>query len=222
MMNGNHFTIFRTVLLSLFLMVLIIKADAQTFVGARAGINYSFLGPGFEGRYGDRAGYTFGLGSQIELLPNFYFIPELNFARKSFIFYEPVYLDNDFIDTDLILGLNYLDIPLHFGYGVFTQEEGSPDMFLLFYSGLQINWLMSQNNRFRVQSGSSSNTMNIGDIDEIRRTSLGIGLGMGVGYNRLYFDARYFFGFTSLFDFDMIDDFTNTITLSVGYRLRTN
>lgn len=206
----------------LILCVISTQTEAQNFIGLRGGMTYSFMGPGFEGQYGDRVGFSLGLGSQIELRPNFYFNPELNYVRKNFLFYDPVFLDNRLFDTDLLVGLNYLDVPLYFGYGVFTEEEGSADMFIMFYGGVHFNWLMSQDNRFRGDPSFTGSQVNIESFEEIRQTNWGMGLGVGVGYNRWYFDIRYYFGFTSLFTFDMIDDVTNTITLSVGYRLQTN
>lgn len=195
-----------------------LPADAQNSFGLKAGGNLSYLGPTFDEEYGERVGYTLGATGHIELLPSFYFIPEVNYTRRAFKFFTPAFLDNTLADTDLFLGLNYLDIPLNLGYGAFMQEEDGPDMFLLFYGGPQFNFLLSQNNRFRTSTGNNNATVDLDEFDNIRSTDVGFNLGFSVGYNQWLFDLRYYFAFTSLFEFDIDADRMTSVSIGLSYR----
>ncbi len=195
-----------------------LQAAAQNSFGLKAGGNLTYLGPTFEEGYGERLGYTLGATGHIELLPGFYLNPEINYTRRAFKFYTPVFLDNTLVGTDLILGLNYLDIPLNLGYGVYTEEEEGPDMFLLFYGGPQFNFLLSQNNRFKAANSSNSVTVDLDEFEEIRNTDVGFNFGVSVGFNQWLFDLRYYFAFTSLFEFDIDADRMTSVSIGLSYR----
>lgn len=194
------------------------QSDAQNSFGLKAAGNLTYLGPTFEEGYGERLGYSLGATGHIELSPNLYLIPELNYTRKAFKFFTPVFLNSTLVDTDLFMGLNYLEIPLNVGYGSSTEEEDGPDMFLLFYGGPQFNFLLSQSNRFKTASGNNNVTVDLDEFEEIRSTDVGFNFGVSVGYNQWLIDLRYYFGFISLFEFDKDADKMTTVSIGLSYR----
>lgn len=198
------------------------QGNTQNSFGLRAGGGFNFLGPGFEHDYRERLGYSLGVTSHIQLIPNLYINPEINYTRKSFRYLRPAFLDEQLADSDVILGLNYLDIPINVGYGAWAQHENGGDMFIFLYGGFQYFRLLSQDNRFKTRGDQAPENIDIGEFDEIRKTDLGINIGIGIGYKSFFFEGRYFFGVVSLFESDYLDDFTNSVNLSVSYRFKLN
>ncbi len=194
------------------------QLDAQNSMGLKAGGNLSYLGPTFEEDYRERLGYTLGVTGHIKLFSNLYLNPEVNYTQRTFRFITPEFLDNTLDNTDLMMGLNYLDIPLNVGYGTYTKEEGGADMFLLFYGGPQFNFLLSQNNRFKATRGSNSVAVDPGEFKDIRNTDVGFNFGVNLGLNQWLFDLRYYFGFTSLFEFEKDADRMTLVSIAVSYR----
>lgn len=217
-MKHSHSYKYKVLLLSVFLTASI-QAVTQNSLGLKAGGNLSYLGPTFEEEYGERVGFSLGVTGHYELFPNFYLNPEINYTRRSFKFETPVFLNNALVDTDLFMGLNYLDIPLNVGYGSFVEEEDGPDMFLLFYGGPQFNFLLSQTNRFKAANGNNNATVELAEFEGIRSTDIGFNFGVSVGYNQWLFDLRYYFAFTSLFEFEKDADKMTSVSIALSYRL---
>ncbi len=217
-MKNRHSYKYKVLLLSAFLTASI-QAVTQNSLGLKAGGNLSYLGPTFEEEYGERVGFSLGVTGHYELFPNFYLNPEINYTRRSFKFETPVFLNNTLVDTDLFMGLNYLDIPLNVGYGSFVEEEDGPDMFLLFYGGPQFNFLLSQTNRFKAANGNNNATVEQAEFEGIRSTDIGFNFGVSVGYNQWLFDLRYYFAFTSLFEFEKDADKMTSVSIALSYRL---
>lgn len=217
-MKNRHSYKYKVLLLSAFLTASI-QAVTQNSLGLKAGGNLSYLGPTFEEEYGERVGFSLGVTGHYELFPNFYLNPEINYTRRSFKFETPVFLNNALVDTDLFMGLNYLDIPLNVGYGSFVEEEDGPDMFLLFYGGPQFNFLLSQTNRFKAANGNNNATVEQAEFEGIKSTDIGFNFGVSVGYNQWLFDLRYYFAFTSLFEFEKDADKMTSVSIALSYRL---
>lgn len=218
-MNMKKFPPFKYWLLAMaFFLLANSQAATQNSFGFKAGGNLSYLGPTFEEEYGERVGFSLGVTGHYELIPNFYLNPEINYTRRSFKFETPVFLNNTLVGTDLFMGLNYLDIPLNVGYGSFVEEEDGPHMFLLFYGGPQFNFLLSQTNRFKAATGNNNATVELAEFESIRNTDIGLNFGASVGYNQWLFDLRYYFAFTSLFEFEKDADKMTSVSLAVSYR----
>ena len=195
------------------------SVNAQNSIGVRAGGNIGFMAPTFETYYTERLGYSVGVTGHIELIPNLFYIPEINYTRRGYLFFTPSFLDDNLSGTDLILGLNYLDIPFNFGYGATLINEGASDMFFLAYGGFQLNLLQGQRNRYREREALSGAPE--GDppaYDAVRTTDMGGNLGFSVGYSQFLFDLRFFFGVIPLFEPKREGDTMNSVTLSAAYR----
>ncbi len=207
----------------IFMVIFFTMSDtkAQSAFGLKGGGNYNYLGYSFEEGYGDRFGYTYGGFGLIQLSPVFYLNPELNYTYKSLDLYTPVYLNDVWIDNNVRLGLNYLDIPLNFGYGGFIEPDeniqNSVPMFFMLYAGPQFNFLTGQNNSLVSRFGNTNSTIELSDIDEIRKTDIGLNLGVTLGAANLYVDVRYYLAFSGMLKYDTEGDAMNTISLTVGY-----
>ncbi|MFN3554984.1 MAG: porin family protein [Bacteroidales bacterium] len=190
--------------------------NAQNGLVLKGGANYNYLGYDFEEGYGDRFGYTAGLAGLFTVSPSFIISPELAFSRRSIELFTPVYLDGNpsFIDTDVRLGLNYVDVPLHFGYGYLPGSEGAPEAsLLLFYAGPQLSFLTSQKNQLLV----NNNKIDLGEFDEIRNTLIALNLGISAGIKGFYADLRYSLPVNSLLKGDHRGDGLTTMAITIGY-----
>jgi hypothetical protein len=191
---------------------------AQNAIGLKAGVNYNYLGYSFEPGYGDRFGHAYGAFGLIEVIPRLYLNPEINFSRKSLDLYRPNYLNEDWTGNTVRLRLNYIDIPLNIGYGMFIEpEQTNIRSFLLLYGGAQINLLYDQKN-----SLISEETTPLPEIEQINSPDIGFNLGISLSAGNFYFDMRYFLALTRFVDHLFMGNNMNTMTLSVGYMLVFN
>jgi hypothetical protein len=206
-----------------FILVLTFHANSQNAIGLKLSGNYNYLGYSFEEGYGDRFGYGGGAFALIEIIPMFYLNPEISYTFRSIDLFNPTYLNDDFNGNDVRLGLNYIDIPFNFGYGLFMDPEvtgssGGPT-FLMFHGGPHFSLINRQNNKIVSRRERAVISDDGGNIDQIRNFQFGINLGITAGIGNIYLDARYYYALTSLLDYDAIGDNMSSITLTVGYMI---
>ena len=200
-----------------FIFLLPFGAISQSAIFVKGGTNYNFLGIGFEPGYGDRFGYTLGLGGIIKVGNNMVASPEVNYSRRTLDLFTPLYIDEMYTNSDVRLGLNYVDVAAHFGYGGFF-EPGPDDAFdsttlLMLYAGPQVSFLTSQDNRLI----TDSEKMEIPEIERIQNYIIGMNAGLSFGVRNFYFDARYFIPFSSFLNLDTYGDVLQSMSITVGY-----
>jgi hypothetical protein len=200
-----------------FIILMPVGAISQNAIFVKGGTNYNFLGIGFEPGYGDRFGYTLGLGGILKVGNNLVASPEVNYSRRTLDLFSPLYINETYSNTDVRLGLNYVDVAAHFGYGGFF-EPGPDDGFdsttlLMLYAGPQVSFLTSQDNRLITESGK----MDIPEIERIQNYIIGMNAGLSFGVRNFYFDARYFIPFNSFLELDTYGDALQSMSLTVGY-----
>jgi hypothetical protein len=204
----------------IFLMLLPGIASSQNGIFIKGGTNYNFLGIGFEPGYGDRFGYTLGLGGIIKVGNNLVAGPEVGYSRRSLELFTPLYIDETYTNSNVRLGLNYVDLAAHFGYGGFF-EPGPDDAFdsttlLMLYAGPNVSILTGQDNRLITDSGK----MDISEIERIQNYIIGMNVGLTFGIRNFYFDARYSIPFNSFLELDTYGDSFHSMSLTVGYTFK--
>jgi hypothetical protein len=193
---------------------------AQFNLGIKAGGNFSVFGPAYGYTYKERLGYMTGLTSHIRLGSSSFFLnPEILYTRKAFRLLTPVFLDERMQYSDVIMGLSYLEIPLHVGYGSTNLIEGEQDVFMMFYAGVQPGFLQGQHLRFQSFGPAYPQPPDITEFEHINPLNIAINLGLGVGYRRFFFDLRFSIGVMPLYTVEKDDDNVSTTQISVGYKL---
>lgn len=209
--------LFKAIILSPFIISPAGKMNAQNAAIIKGGMNYSFLGVGFEDGYGDRFAYNFALTGIIKAANNVVVTPEVGYSRRSLDLYTPDYINENYINSDVRLGLNYFDIATHVGYGGLfeaeTNDTNSPNSLLVIYAGPQLSLLTGQDNRLLFDD----NQIDIPEIDRIQDYIIGLNIGFSFGINNFYFDARYSLPFNSFLQLDSYGDAFHTMSLNVGY-----
>ena len=200
-----------------FIILLPFGANSQNAIFVKGGTNYNFLGIGFEPGYGDRFGYTLGLGGILKVGNNMIASPEVSYSRKTLDLFTPLYINETYTNSDVRLGLNYVDVAAHFGYGGLF-EPGADDDFdsttlLMLFAGPQVSFLTSQDNRLITESEK----MEIAEIERIQNYIIGMNAGISFGIRNFYFDARYFIPFNSFLELDTYGDALQSMSLTVGY-----
>ena len=200
-----------------FIILLPLGAISQNAIYVKGGTNYNYMGIGFEPGYGDRFGYTLGLGGIIKVGNNMVAGPEVSYSRRTLDLFNPTYINEAYTNSDVRLGLNYVDAAAHFGYGGFF-EPGPDDAFgsttmLMLYAGPQVSFLTGQDNRLITDSGKTD----IPEIERIQNYIIGINAGISFGVRNFYFDARYFIPFNSFLELDTYGDALQSMSLTVGY-----
>ena len=201
----------------IFFLLLSNSSISQNAIFVKGGTNYNFLGVGFEPGYGDRFGYTLGLGGIIKVANNLVASPEVGYSRRTLDLYTPLYINETYTNSNVRLGLNYVDVAAHIGYGGFF-EPGPDDAFdsttlLMLYAGPQMSFLTSQDNQLITESGK----MEIAEIERIQNYIIGMNAGMSFGIRNFYFDARYFIPFNSFLELDTYGDALHSMSITVGY-----
>jgi len=195
--------------------------QSQNALIPKGGLTYNFLGVGFEDGFRDRFAYTLGLAGIIRVGNNLVVKPEFAFSRRSIDLFRPVYIDDDYSDSDVRLGLNYLDFSAHFGWGGFFEPDapngGTSVNLLVFYAGPQVSILNSQDNRLI----SGSEQVAIPEVDRIRNYNIGMNAGFTFGFSGFTIDARYFIPFNSFMQLDTYGDVLQTMNLTIGYTIWT-
>ncbi len=199
------------------LILLPVIGNSQNAIFLKGGTNYNFLGIGFEEGYGDRFGYTLGLGGIIEIGDNLVITPEIGYSSRSLELYTPFYINDNFTDADLRLGLNYIDVSAHIGYGGFFEQESdnsfsSTNLFML-YAGPQVSFLSSQNNRLITDFGKDD----VQEIERIQNYIIAINAGISLGVRNFFVDVRYSIPLNSFLELDTFGDALHTMNLTVGY-----
>ncbi|MBW6478273.1 MAG: PorT family protein [Bacteroidales bacterium] len=200
-----------------FILIVPFGSFSQNAIFVKGGTNYNFLGIGFEPGYGDRFGYSLGLGGIIKVGNNLVVNPEVGYSRRSLDLYTPVYINETYTNSNVRLGLNYVDVAAHFGYGGFF-EPGADDAFdsttlLVLYAGPQVSFLTSQDNRLITESEKTG----IPEVERIQNYIIGMNAGISFGIRNFYFDARYSIPFNSFLELDTYGDALHSMSLTVGY-----
>ena len=182
----------KVVLITVITVLGLSNVNAQKIrFGAKAGLNFAFITGDNTDNLDPITNFHFGAMTEIKVSDKFSLQPELIYSGQGY---------NTNIDSEGIIALNYLNIPLIAKYNV-TER-------LSLEAGAQIGFLLS------TKGGAD-------DYNDLFKTT-DFGVNFGLGYklnNRLNFSARYNLGLTDINNIDGISDKNKNgvFQLSVGY-----
>jgi hypothetical protein len=164
-------------------------SHAQIIFGVRAGVNLADVNGKSEGESTNEfskmiAGLNLGATADINLNDNFYFQPGLSYSGKGFRLKRSV----DFLNIDATTTLNYLEVPLNFGY-----KAGSFHIF----AGPYVAFALSG----KIKVGDESEKIKFGNNEEedyLKGTDVGLNVGLGYQIKNFMISAQYGLGFTNL------------------------
>ncbi len=185
-------------------------------------------------KYRSGIGFNVGAGSELNFSDHFSIGLEINFISKKYE-YTNVLFGGDqqiFIEKQSLI-----DIPLFLKYRISFDK-----LYPFVYTGLSFQYLISASADATLQDRSITGqefsvTGPKESLTELRTTLnrfgvFGIGFNYRIGYDYLFFDARYYLGLTNMVDekrqyssssllykYAYVDDFKkmNSIAISVGY-----
>ncbi|WP_108869330.1 porin family protein [Aquimarina aquimarini] len=160
-------------------------------LGAKAGLNLAFITGDNTDSLDPITGFHFGLQAEMLISEKFSLQPELLYSGQGY---------DTSIDSEGIIALNYLNIPLMAKYYVTKR--------LSLETGPQIGFLLS----------TKGGTKDYKDL--LKTTDFGINFGLGYKLdNGLNFGVRYNLGLTNINNIDGISDKNRNgvFQLSIGY-----
>ncbi len=182
----------KVVLITIITVLGLLNVNAQKIrLGAKAGLNFSFITGDNTENLDPVTNFHFGAMAEIKVSDKFSLQPELIYSGQGY--------DTN-IDSEGIIALNYLNIPLIAKYYV-TER-------LSLEAGPQIGFLLS----------TKGGTEDYKDL--FKTTDFGVNFGLGFKLdNGLYFSARYNLGLTNINSTDGISDKNKNgvFQLSIGY-----
>lgn len=188
------------------------KAQEPIRFGIKAGANLTtlgsleFLGEEFDYKY--KPGFTAGLFAELPLGRSFHFIPEINYSEKGGNIKETV----GGTTGELNQRINYLDVPLAFGYNITPSFRA--------FVGPQVSFFLSQRTKTFVNGEQQGGTNT--SSDDIAKTVVG-GLA-GLSYDltgNLNLNARYMRDLQDSYTGDAVgfDDVVNSgFSFTLGYK----
>lgn len=162
--------------------------------GAKAGLNIASITGDDTDDLDSRTSLHIGAVAEIPISEKFAFQPELLYSAQG--------AKQDIGGDDLVLALDYLNLPLMAKYYV---AEG-----FSLQAGPQVGFLLSSKVKL---DGDSVDAEGVNDID--------FGLNFGLGYQLdmgLFFDGRYNLGLSNINDEGDSDNQNGVIQFSVGYK----
>lgn len=168
-----------------------------------------------------RFGFTGGLFLNYRASHLFGFQPELTFSMQHGML---AYSDINSFEYDLTFKYNYLNLGVGFKFYPWRN---------FFLSATpQIGFNLSPNSLFYVSNGESTYGPDL-ETQQLMRTAIkgrnNVSLGLGLGYqflNRIYVDARYYFGISDMIEtlpnnyrFVENTNLANTVQFTVGYTI---
>ncbi len=167
-----------------------VNTNAQSIqFGAKAGLNFASISGDNTDGTDTVTGFNFGVMSEISITDKFSFQPEIMFSGQGFGFGK---------DTDDLMALNYLNVPL---IGKYYVTKG-----LSLEAGPQIGFLLS------AKKGKNDFKDSYKNLD--------YGVNFGIGYkldNGLNFSARYNVGLSNINDVGNISNKNGAFQFSIGY-----
>jgi opacity protein-like surface antigen len=178
--------------------------------GVKGGLNVSTLTGDVED-LDPKIGFHLGGFAEIKLNEKFSIQPELMFSTQGA---KAEYID-DFegfaVNIEENLKINYIVLPIMAKY--YVSEKFS------IQAGPQIGFLISAKDEITASFEGESQSEEIDIKDETK--SIDFGLNLGFGYNftdKLFADARYNIGLSSIPDDSEVDVKNGVFQLSLGYR----
>lgn len=160
--------------------------NAQGFnFGAKAGVNFASLS-GDDVDLEGRTGLHLGVLAEFMLSEEFAVQPEL------------IYSAQGASEEDYSLQLDYISIPVMAKYYVL---EG-----LSIEAGPQFAFNINSKEKFEDETV---------DLEDVKSIDFGAGLGLGYKLSNIFFQGRYVFGFSDIFE--DVDVKNSVLQLSVGY-----
>ena len=178
--------------------------SAQTVLGAKAGLNLSNLSIENAGDDNLVAGFHGGLFANMPLSKDFSVQPELLFSQKG----TKWSMENSLVDTDVILKLNYVEVPVNLVYNLAEDFD--------FQFGPYVGILAGSKADGKVTIGN--NTYEAGDqIDTDKFKSVDFGLQGGLRFflNPVYLGFTYKYGLSRV---DKEGEYTETLFDKAGNR----
>jgi hypothetical protein len=184
-------------------------AQENNRIGIKIGVDMMTMGSsklnGISINYDYRPGLQIGIFGETPLSKSVTFSPQLLVTQKGANAKTTI----SGIDFDYKAQLNYLDIPLLFGF--------KPQPNLTFFVGPQVSFISSQKTTIRVGTESESST----NTEGLRKVLFGGNLGAGYNFNtHVGLNVNYMFDFNNTFNGNAVEDTgerNSGFVLSVGY-----
>lgn len=167
-------------------------SESTVYYGARIGMNISTITGDGTSDFKSKAGLTLGgvLGLRISDATPLFLESGLYFTQ---------YGANakDGLDDKSYININYLEIPVLIKYGFQVTDEIS----VLPYLGPTVALGITAKGKYPDTTGGYSTETGFKD-NNLNRANVGIKLGCGAEWNKLYLEAGYHFGITNILDSD--------------------
>ena len=163
-------------------------SESTVYYGARIGMNISTITGDYTSDFKSKAGLTLGgvLGLRISDATPLFLESGLYFTQ---------YGANG--EGKSYLNINYLEIPVLIKYGFQVTDEIS----VLPYLGPTVALGITAKGKYPDGTGGYNTESGFGD-NKLNRANVGIKLGCGAEWNKLYLEAGYHFGITNILDSD--------------------
>jgi hypothetical protein len=182
---------------SMLLAVPLTTADAQNplKIGARGGFIVGNVEGDDSPDFGSREAFVGGVFTNLPLIRGLVLQPELLYAQKGGEFSTTL----EGIPVDIILKMDYIEIPILLKYGFATNGPVTP--FIL--AGPVFSFNVSSKTEFKTSVIGFPFAVEVDNYNE-KSTDLGLALGVGADFSlgpvSLVFDARYTTGFQSMWE----------------------
>lgn len=189
----------KTFLITAFLVLCILISQGQIGFGIKAGYNNSTLylsGANFTSNQKSKSGFNAGVFASIPIFNSFELQPEISYSEQGSQSKDSSAKDN----------YNYLNIPVLLKYfhktGIFLN------------TGPQIGFLLSSKYK------SENTSQDLKSISKSVDFSWAIGAGYLIKKINLTLEVRYNYGFTNVFDYDVISSKNRVLQVDLLYTFR--
>ena len=110
-----------------------------------------------------------------------------------------------------VVNLNYFEIPILMKYGI----QATDDIAILPYLGPTLRFGIGGKWKQDDGTGNLSSESSFGS-DKFNRPDVGIKIGCGAEYNKLYAELGYQFGITNIYDSDNISNHNGALFINIG------
>ena len=164
-------------------------SESSVYYGMRLGLNVANLTGDSEGFSGAKAGLNFAgvVGLRVSETAPVFLESGLYFTQRG-----------SSKDKNTYVNLNYLEIPILLKYGVQVADE----IAVLPFIGPTFSFGVGG----KMKAGDGEDKVGSFGSDKFNRTDVGIKLGCGAEYNKLYLELGYQFGITNIADWKMANN----------------
>lgn len=189
------------------------NAPGSISIGLKGGLNLSNMstsaGGGFFYRGSIKPGAHVGFVVNFKINNAFVIQPELLFSQSGTKY------TNDYFWGNSSITLNYLQIPV-----MAKIILGSGNFKFFLNAGPYLGFALSGTKETQLATGTKDFDISV-KKDELNLLDAGLALGLGLSYktgrNTIFFEPRYYFGFTDIINGTYIEARQTTLSLSIGY-----